>query len=172
MDSANMFLNIKSFEVMSMQISVLSQTLNIIIIYRPPNNASIELFMEEFTSLLEFYATRHGLLIVAGYFNIHVDNKSDLTTRKFLNLVDSFKLQQHVQKPTHSAGHTLDLFLSRYDENVVQSTDEHDPSISDHCTVTCDCAISAINTDSLVNDIRLSPIITDNPVDISVKINQ
>ena len=60
MDSANMFLNIKSFEVMSMQISVLSQTLNIIIIYRPPNNASIELFMEEFTLLLEVYATRHG----------------------------------------------------------------------------------------------------------------
>ena len=132
-----MFSNIKSFAVKSIQISVLSQTLNIIIIYRPPNNASIELFMEEFTSLLEVYATRHGSLIVAGDFNIHVDNKSDLTTKKFLNLVDSFNLQQHVQQPTHSAGHTLDLILSCYDENVVQSTDVHDPSISDHCTVSC-----------------------------------
>ena len=32
--------------------------------------------------------------------------------------------------------------------------------------------ISAINIDSFVNDIRLSPIITENPVDISVKMNQ
>ena len=32
--------------------------------------------------------------------------------------------------------------------------------------------ISAINIDSFVNDMRLSPIITENHVDISVKINQ
>ena len=66
---------------------------------------------EEFPLLLEVYATRHGSLIVAGDFNIRVDNKSDLTTKKFLNLVDSFNLQQHVQQPTRSAGHTLETYL-------------------------------------------------------------
>lgn len=81
LDSANMFSYIMSFEVMGMQINTSSQIPNIIVLYRPPNNASIELFMEEFTSLLEVYATRQGSLIIAGDFNIHVDDKSELTTK-------------------------------------------------------------------------------------------
>ena len=81
----------------------------------------------------------------------------------------------------------LDLIMSRHEEHIVQSIDVHDPTISDHYTVTCKLnlkkpsfqkrvvksrKIKAINIDSFVNDIRLSPIITENTGDISVKVNQ
>ena len=57
---------------------------------------------EEFPLLLEVYATRHGSLIVAGDFNIRVDNKSDLTTKKFLNLVDSFIICSNMYNNQHA----------------------------------------------------------------------
>jgi exonuclease III len=172
-DTSDIFSRFRSFEAIGMQFRVLSQTLDVVVLYRPPNNTSIGLFMQEFGSLLEMYAIRHGSLIIAGDFNIHVNDKSDSTARDFISLIESFNLQQRVQQATHSAGHTLDLVLSRCDESVVHTVTVHDVSISDHSTVMCKLnferpsflkkqvtsrKIKAININSLVDDIEQSQI--------------
>ena len=45
--------------------------------------------------------------------NIHVDVPDDPDAIKFLDLLDSLGLAQHVKTPTHRCGHTLDLIITR-----------------------------------------------------------
>jgi len=63
-------------------------------------------------------------------FNIHVDQTDDVYAVRFRQLLQSFGLVQHVNEPTHSAGHMLDLIITRTDTEV---TDLHvGDMISDH----------------------------------------
>ena len=52
-------------------------------------------------------------LLVAGDFNFHMDNISNNDTRRFLDLLEVADLKQHVEGPTHVAGHTIDLLITR-----------------------------------------------------------
>ena len=65
-----------SFEAIESEVKIFSQSVSILIVYRPPpssgNNLSTELFMNEFSSLLESYITKTGSLVIAGDFNFHV----------------------------------------------------------------------------------------------------
>ena len=46
-----------------------------------------------------------------------------------------YGLQQHVQKPTHRNNHTLDVVITRINENPVHDLDVIDHLISDHKSV-------------------------------------
>ena len=70
-------------------------------------------------------------------FNFHVDAPSDRDAQRFLRLLETFNLKQHINVPTHRSGHTLDLVITRSDENVASKFDVYDPSISDHFVVSC-----------------------------------
>ena len=52
-------------------------------------------------------------LLITGDINIHVDVPDDPDAIKFLDLLDSLGLAQHVKTPTHRCGHTLDLMITR-----------------------------------------------------------
>ena len=56
-----------------------------------------------------------GELVIAGDFNIHTDECSQLPS-----LIDSFGLVQHVSGSTHLKGHTLDLVISRAEDDIIQ----------------------------------------------------
>ena len=101
------------------------------------NKSSTSLFFEEFSRLLEALVTPPGSLLMAGDFNFHVDVPSDRDAQRFLRLLETFNLKQHINVPTHRSGHTLDLVITRSDENVASKFDVYDPSISDHFVVTC-----------------------------------
>ena len=47
-----------------------------------------------------------------GDFNIHIDLPS-LSTRLFMDVLQTYALHQHVSFPTHVHGHWLDLFITR-----------------------------------------------------------
>ena len=49
----------------------------------------------------------------------------------------TFNLKQHINAPTHRSGHTLDLVITRSDENVASKLDVYDPSVSVHFVVSC-----------------------------------
>ena len=72
--------------------------------------------MVEFGSLLEQYVTDSSSLLITGDFNLHVHNNVDKSSQDFLALIDSFNLKQHVCSPTHTAGHILDLLITRDDD--------------------------------------------------------
>ncbi|XP_051791360.1 uncharacterized protein LOC127529974 [Erpetoichthys calabaricus] len=57
--------------------------------------------------------TNYDTLLIVGDFNFHIDNQCDQKVKEFMNLLDSFDLRQLVNQPTHKAGHTLDLVITK-----------------------------------------------------------
>ena len=98
-------------------VDVRSTRLRIIIIYRPPSlpvhPVSISTFFAELSDYLESVVISNEPLILLGDFNIHVDVPTDMDTIQFRDLLDSMGLQQHLKRPTHIHGHTLDLLITR-----------------------------------------------------------
>ncbi|XP_071847575.1 uncharacterized protein [Apostichopus japonicus] len=86
-------------------------------------------------------------VVITGDFNIHVDDVSDMHARKFNDLISSFGLEQHVKDHTHSAGHVLDLLITRECDNLVLSTPDVAHFISDHAFVHSDLAFLKLRLD-------------------------
>ena len=55
----------------------------------------------EFSDYLEMVVLCKEQLVVVSDFNIHVDVSDDSDSTKFLNLLESSSLQQHVAGPNH-----------------------------------------------------------------------
>lgn len=86
--------------------------MTVLLIYRPPKSNSA--FITEMSDLLTTLCTNSANTIILGDINIHVDTPSCYLAADFLQLLDSLNLQQHVDVPTHSRGHTLDLVIANY----------------------------------------------------------
>ena len=80
-------------------------------------------------------------MLVPGDFNIHVDVPNDIDAVKFLDLLESLGFEQHVTKPTHILGRTLDLFITRRTETLLGSTPRSCRYFSDHSAVCCSIRI-------------------------------
>ena len=80
-------------------------------------------------------------MLVPGDFNIHVDVPNDIDAVKFLDLLESLGFEQHVTKPTHIFGRTLDLFITRRTETLLGSTPRSCRYFSDHSAVCCSIRI-------------------------------
>jgi len=94
-------------------------------------------FLDEFSDL-ELVSVSSGKLLILGDFNIHVDNPLYSIDRKFLSLLDTFKLTQHVNFPTRyqsgRPGHSVDFVLSRSTDKLVVDCYNSD-LISDHFSI-------------------------------------
>ena len=112
-----------------------------------------------------------GALVIAGDFNIHVDDHSDKEAADFLSLIESFCLKQHVCGPTHGTGHTLDLVHTRDRDSLAPTVSSQDHCFPDHFPVFCDLSltteysrlqevtyrkIKAINADCCIRDVSAS----------------
>lgn len=89
------------------------------------------------SNILPIYSS----LLIAGDFNYHSDDACDKPLADLCNLLGSFNLKQHVDKPSHSAGHILDLLITR-EEPLVLNISVCDPVLSDHFVVHCDILIT------------------------------
>ena len=122
---------------------------------------------------LEQLVLTSGALVIAGDFNIHVDDPSDKEAADFLSLIESFGLKQHVSYPTHRTGHTLDLVLTRDRDSLVPTVSSQDHCFPDHFPVFCDLSltteysrlqevtyrkIKAINADCFIRDVSASAL--------------
>ena len=67
--------------------------------------------------------------------NIHLDVPDDADAIKFLDLQECMGLTEHVIRPTHRSGHTLDLIITRDLDSLVQTSPISDNFLSDYCTV-------------------------------------
>ena len=127
-----------SFQHIDLTISNGNTHLRIILVYRPPPSAKYKLtpkaFLDDFTCLLEELAVYPSDFIIMGDFNIHVDKMSDSLAARFAD-IDSTGLQQHVTMPTRSAGHTLDLVITRAKSSLVHEVSVSDPGLSDHYAI-------------------------------------
>ena len=124
----------KSFEYMDARLRCL-QGIRILVIYRPPGRSSYDLFYEEFSKLIEQTAVSPGGLLIVGDFNLHVDDGDNFQARRFVDILESYNLRQHVTRATHISGHTLDLAITKSNDAFLSGISIFDPVISDHSAV-------------------------------------
>ena len=132
----------RSFEFGEWILKYGSNKLRVIVIYRIPYSAahpvSTTVFLDEFPAYLESVVMSPEPLLVTGDFNIHVDAPNESDAARFLELLTSMGLEQHVDKPTHISGHMLDLIITRCSDSLLFAKPIADYLFSDHITVLCD----------------------------------
>ena len=123
----------KSFEYVAVRLNYKSEYVTLVDIYRPPGYVSND-FLNEFSQLLEHFTLQKDRVLLCGDFNIHFENKNNTAVTKFNKLISAFGLKQHVEEPTHTSGHTIDLVLTRSDDTLI-SPPEANQLFSDHFAV-------------------------------------
>ncbi len=132
---------VKTCELMEILVKNKVKRLRFVIIYRPepePGNPSYTMteFYAEFTSLLAHYMTYKEEVIFCGDYNFHVNKPEDNKASKFLEILNTFELVQHVKESTHRDGNTLDLIITKSESSVLSHT--VDLMLSDHCNILMD----------------------------------
>ena len=156
----------QSFEYSEWKVTSGSRRVNLIIMYRPPYSAAhpvtSAVFFVEFAEYLESIVLSADPLLIVGDFNIHIDSNENYDAIKFSELLQSFSLTQHVQVPTHSSGHTLDLIITRKTDDLVSSVPRAGCLFSDHMPVFCELDMGKVHfTKSNVSYRNLSAINLD-----------
>eukprot|EP00795_Rhopilema_esculentum_P012582 gene12582-3282_t len=128
-----------SFEFSEWKLKCQSDFKTLIIVYRLPYSAhhpvTARTFIDEFSSYLESIIITPNKLLIGGDFNIHVNDESDVTAKAFLDLLQNYDLINHVWQPTHVAGNTLDLIITRNNNEISLDSPFMGSFISDHCFV-------------------------------------
>ena len=101
----------KSFEVVEGLLKGDGTTLRLCSIYR--TGIKYKEFFDEFSSYLDLLLEKHGVPILCGDFNFHVEKDDDYYANRFLDLIKLKGFSQHVTSATHKAGGTLDLIITR-----------------------------------------------------------
>ena len=100
---------------------------------RPPSS-STSTFFEQFQSLLEdIHHTTENLVIISD-FSFYLESTSS-NSKTFNSLIDSFDLTQKVNFPTHIYGHTLDLLLTKSNNDNISNVHSTD-AFSNHFSIT------------------------------------
>ena len=138
-----------SFESMEVLLQSPKYCVRVIVIYRlhPKKklNVSMSTFFDEFSQLLGCLTVSSGKLILLGDFNFHVDEpEKDPHAACFLELRDLHNLSKHVTRSTHRSSHTLDLVITRKDENIIADCNVYDPCLSDHYVVICNLSLDRL----------------------------
>ena len=129
-------MKVTSFEYMQAICNTSTKSFRIVIIYRPPNCSTADFFLE-FSKLLEGLSGFGSLPFVSGDFNFHMDQPESSCVSRFLCILKTFGLQQHVYSSTHQSQHTLDLLITKLSESVCSGIHTHDMGLSDHYAVHC-----------------------------------
>ena len=108
-------------------------SLLLLCVYRPGSQAVTAEFFDELTLVLEQISVQRRPCIICGDFNIHIDDDNDVHAKKLGELLQTFDWIQHVREPTHTAGHILDVVISRCDTEVQQLS--VGSFVSDHAVV-------------------------------------
>ena len=137
----------ESFEYCELLVQISSsRKIRVVIVYRPPfsknHRVPMGTFLREFSSYMESIILSNDHLLILGDFNIHMDVSTDADTAKFVDLLESLGLEQHVSGPTHTHGHTLDLVITRKMENIIACPPRFCRYFSDHAAVHCDININ------------------------------
>ena len=94
------------------------------VVYRPPpslvNELTPHMFYDEFKTYLEQKVILQDQLLICGDFNFHVDDLNDHHANLFMDLITSFDLKQHINVPTQCKGHTLDIIITRANEDFIK----------------------------------------------------
>ena len=164
---------LQSCEVTEYILNLNSKSFLISVLYRPPSNGNLNFsvtdFLNEFELYLESLILKNLPIIITGDFNIHFDMPDNHSTVRFIEILNHFGLTNHVNFPTHTSGHILDIFITRDSDRINIPFMERRSFISDHCLIRCMLdlpkpsfekrsisfrKLKTINSDELSADIR------------------
>ena len=112
-------------------------------------------FCKDFDDYLDSLVQLPGKVIIAGDFNIHVEDPTNPDTRKFMQILTNYGLIQHVSSSTHISGGILDLVITR--KNSCDYLDIKNIEIidtttsSDHSLITFSCSFAHQNKSAKVH---------------------
>ena len=180
-----------SFEVSEWLVVFGSVRLRVVIVYRPTYSAehpvTTSVFFHEFSVYLESLVTCNELLLICGDFNFHMDVPSDADTIRIKDLLNSMGLVQHVKRPTHIHGHTLDLIITRQADDIVDGEPLPERYFSDHAAVICNLSVAkpplrikhaeyrklkSIDVTRLKEDVCNSQLYQDPPNDLNMLLDR
>ena len=107
--------------------------IHILLIYRPPNNCP-SLFFTEFSNII--HTCSQNNLLILGDFNFHYDTDTSHHL-EFKILCNELNLKQHIDFPTHTHGHTLDLILTSHHSKLLKNKPERTILLTDHYAINC-----------------------------------
>ena len=76
-------------------------------------------------------------LLIASEFDFHLDDKPHNDNRRCIDLLKPGVLTQHVEGPTHVAGHTIDLLITRSSDAFLNNIRIYISHMSDHSEIHC-----------------------------------
>lgn len=89
------------------------------------------------TNLLVFFddvVVSPAELLLVGDFSFYFDVQNDHHASRFIDILESLDLKEHVTEPTHVSGYTLNLVITRGDatDSFVHNISALEQPISDH----------------------------------------
>ena len=158
--------SLSSFECISGKLECGRACLNILNIHRPPGPASS--FFSELQDLLFYLASLPHDLVLIGDCNLHFESSSS-DIRQLTGILESFDLNQHVNIPTHSHDHSLDVMSFSNRCNVVSVSPSD--AISDHFSVVADLKIPTDHSHTVPQTITYRKLKAINMEDFKADIN-
>ena len=98
--------------------------------------------MHDFESYLDTIVLVDEMLCITGDFNMHIDDPTDTYGCQFSDLLSSYGLVNHITFPTHLAGHTLVLVITRNNQEMNLRSIKPGYFLSDHCFVCVEIVIA------------------------------
>ena len=112
--------NYTTLEQARWSLQIGDKILTILVIYHPPGNTHTRL-LDEVSQLVQYYMTNHKNLVILGDFNIAVQDLNNPDSLAFYDTMEALGLVQHIDKPTHHLGNTLDhIYTESLDQLGVQ----------------------------------------------------
>ena len=139
-------------------------------------------FFNELSHYLESVILCPYSILITGDFNVHVDDPSNDDALRFLDLLESLGLEQHVDESTHTHGHILDLVITRIGDDILNESPKSDFYISDHIAIICNISLlksplvektmqyrklKNVKISALKDDIRSSNLLSKTHSDIN-----
>ena len=172
--------NYTTLEQAGWSLQIGDKILTMLLIYHPPGNTHTRL-LDEVSQLVQYYMTNHKNLVILGDFNVAVQDLNNPDSLAFYNTMEALGLVQHIDKPTHQLGNTLDHI---YTESLDQLGVQHvfiGPYLSDHRLVGIEinvkkhikhledqhrCPLKELDLDTFRNEFRNETVIQHSNLDI------
>ena len=139
------------------------------------------MFIDDITEFLAEALSQYQKIILAGDYNMHINNQDDPEANIFMDTMTALGLQQHTNFVTHYSGNTLDLIFTEIitRQKVLKCTPG--PFISDHCAINIilsvpktniirmtiqTCNLKDIDLDQFTKDMGIEEITTSNLEDM------
>ncbi|ESO08390.1 hypothetical protein HELRODRAFT_169215 [Helobdella robusta] len=126
-----------SFECLCVQISMANTPVILMAIYRPGSKGADKLFFDELSHVVERLIVNNVPLLIAGDFNIHLEDADDLNARRMEDFFATFDMIRFVHGPTHVKNGTLDFVAATSSYEITDVTVGTPGEFSDHALITC-----------------------------------